>query len=413
IDTGVTGLVARTGQAVFIKDVSASPDYLPTSPVIQQEICVPIRSHGQVIGVLNVETPSSTPLEPSDFEILTTIANHLGMAFERSEAYEAERRSRTAMEAIQRVATIVSSTLDSDEALRRIVEMLATVFGYSYVSISLIDGEQLDSTAWHGLPEGSVPPPFILGAGVAGRVAQTGLAELVDLFTADEESSIARADTTSQIVVPIRCSGELAGVISVEGTEQQPLTRHDLELLQTFAEHAGTVISNARRYEQVQQLALRDPITDLPNYRQFQTRLNAELARSERHGRPLALLVIDLDGFKSINDAFGHLAGDEVLRQIGSRLLAELRESDVLARYAGDEFVVILPETDRSLAQQIAGRLHSAIASQPFRVSSGQQVIVSLSIGVAAFPDDATSDDGLVRAADSAMYQLKRGGPTA
>ncbi|HEX5164394.1 MAG TPA: GAF domain-containing protein, partial [Thermomicrobiales bacterium] len=222
IETGVTGLVARTGQPVFIKDVSASPDYLPTSPVIQQEICVPISAHGQVIGVLNVETPSSKPLEQSDFEILTTIANHLGMAFERSEAYEAERRSRTAMEAIQRVATIVSSTLDSDEALRRIVEMLATVFGYSYVSISLIDGEQLDSTAWHGLPDGSVPPPFVVGAGVAGRVAQTGIAELVDLFTADEESSIARADTTSQIVVPIRCSGELAGVISVEGTEQQP-----------------------------------------------------------------------------------------------------------------------------------------------------------------------------------------------
>jgi diguanylate cyclase (GGDEF)-like protein len=93
-------------------------------------------------------------------------------------------------------------------------------------------------------------------------------------------------------------------------------------------------------------------------------------------------------------------------------LLAELRESDILARYAGDEFVVILPETDRALAQQIANRLHNAIASQPFRISSGQQVIVSLSIGVAAYPDDAFTDDGLVRAADRAMYQTKRGGPT-
>jgi diguanylate cyclase (GGDEF)-like protein len=290
--------------------------------------------------------------------------------------------------------------------------MLAAVFAYPYVSISLIEKGQLESTAWHGLPEGSVPPPFVLGAGVAGRVAQTGIAEFVDLFTADDVSSIARADTIRQIVVPIRCSGELAGVISVEGNEQQPMSRHDLDLLQTFAEHAGTVITNARRYEQVQQLALRDPITDLPNYRQFQTRLKAELARSERHQRPLALLVIDLDGFKSINDAFGHLSGDEVLRQIGGRLLAELRESDILARYAGDEFVVILPETDRTLAQQIANRLHNAIASQPFRISSGQQVIVSLSIGVAAYPDDASTDDGLVRAADRAMYETKRGGPT-
>ena len=413
IETGVAGRVVRTGEPAFIKDVRSSPDYLPTSPAVQYEICVPIRANGQTIGILNVETPASRPLGSSDFEILTTIATHLGMAFERSAAYEAAYRSRAALEAIQRVATIVASTLDSDEALRRIVETLANVFGYPYVSISLIDGDRLDSTAWHGLPLGSLPPPLVLGEGVSGRVARTGTAELTNRFTEDDERSVARADSTSMVAVPISCDGVLTGVLNVEGNLDRPLTDHDLEMLQTFAGHAGTTITNARRYERVLQLAMRDPITELPNYRQFQKRLYAELARSDRYQRPLSLLVIDLDGFNGINDAFGHLAGDEMLRQISTRLLTVLRESDVLARYAGDEFVVILPETDKSVARLIAGRLNAVITNRPFTISTGQNVIVSLSIGVAAYPEDAGTGDNLVRAADTAMYWVKQTGKSA
>ena len=410
IETGVTGRVARTGKPVFIRDVSHSDDYLPTSPAIQQEICVPIRVNGTTIGVLNVETPASKPLGSTDFEILTMIANHLGMAFERSDAYEAEHRTRTAMEAIQRIAAIVTSTLDSDEALRRIVETLAAVFDYPYVSIALIDGDRLDPAAWHGLPLGSMPPALSVGEGVAGRIASTGIAELVLQFSRDEERCLARVDSTSQIAVPITCEGHLAGVLSIEGNAIRPLTTHDLEYLQTLADHAGTTITNARRFERVQALAMRDPITNLPNYRQFQTRLHSELARSDRHTRPLSLIIIDLDSFKSINDAFGHLAGDEVLRQIGARLSQELRESDVLARYAGDEFVVILPETDRECANQIAERLQSSIETQPFRVSAGHDVVVSISVGVASYPADAATIDALVSAADNAMYAAKRSG---
>ncbi|MEX1158080.1 MAG: GAF domain-containing protein, partial [Thermomicrobiales bacterium] len=151
IDTGVTGRVARTGQPAFIQDVSSSPDYLPTRSTVEHEICVPIQSDGRTIGVLNVETPASKPLVHADLEILSTIANHLGMAFARSEAYEAERRSRTAIEAIQRVSAIVSSTLDPDEALQRIVETLAAAFDYPFVAINLIDGVRLDPAAWRGL----------------------------------------------------------------------------------------------------------------------------------------------------------------------------------------------------------------------------------------------------------------------
>ena len=408
IDTGVTGRVARTGEPAFIEDVRSSPDYLVTSPEIQYEICVPIQADGRTVGVLNVETPASKPLGIADFEILSTIANRLGMAFARSTAYEAERRSRTTMEAIQRVSMIVSSTLDPEEALRRIVATLAAAFDYPFVSISLTEGTNLAAAAWHGLPQHITPPTLDLGSGVAGRVAQTGHAELVLHVSDDDARFIARADTRSQIAVPIYCAGEPTGVLSVEGDDVQPLSQHDHELLQTFAEHAGTTIANARRFEQMQQHAMRDPITDLPNYRQFQTRLRAELARAARHERPLALLVIDLDGFKSINDVYGHLVGDEVLRGIGARLSTSLRESDIPARYAGDEFVVILPETTDSFAHQIANRLSTAITSQPFPISTGHDVAVALSIGVAAFPDDASTVDDLIRAADSAMYRVKR-----
>jgi diguanylate cyclase (GGDEF)-like protein len=312
------------------------------------------------------------------------------------------------MEAIQRVAAIVSGTLDSDEALRRIVETLASVFGFPFVAISLIDGDRLDSAAWHGTPLGKLPPPLVIGEGVAGRVAQTGKAELATRFSEIDERSLALPDSTSQIAVPIACDGALAGVLTVEGNPLRPLTAYDLEYLQTFAAHAGTTLTNARHHERVLELAMRDPITNLPNYRQFQNRLHAELARADRHDRPLALIVIDLDGFKSINDAFGHIAGDDILREIGARLTTTLRESDVLARYAGDEFVVILPETSREIAGQIAERLQLAIETQPFAVVTGEDVVVSISVGVASYPVDAATIDALISAADSAMYQTKR-----
>jgi diguanylate cyclase (GGDEF)-like protein len=404
---GVIGRVARTGEPAFLPDARSDPDFLETSPEVQSEICVPIKIQERTIGVINVETPASRPLVAGDLEVLTIIAHHLGMALEKCDLYLAERHSRKAVEAIQRVSSIVASTLDPDEALRLIVELLAASFDYPVVTFRLLEDGLLVLQASIGTEIADRPLALRVGDGVVGRVAETGESAFVADVAREPAYVSLRHDVTSEIAVPIHSGVELAGVLNIEGTAERPLTIADLELLKTFAEHAGTLLNNARMYERMEQLASSDPITDLPNYREFHRRLDEELHRAERYNRPLSLMVIDLDHFKQINDEFGHLAGDDVLRAIGHRINDVLRQTDLLARYAGDEFVVILPESDHEAAEATAWRLQQAVSSEPFIVRGHEPRSLQLSVGIATYPTDGTDPETLIKRADDGMYAEK------
>jgi diguanylate cyclase (GGDEF)-like protein len=405
---GITGTVAMTGEPIFARNVREHPEYLAISPEVAYEICVPITIEGRTVGVLNVETSEARPLHDGDQEILTIIANHIGLAMHRSNLYRAERESRRAVEAIQRVSTIVASTLNLSEALRLIVDTLADAFGFASVSIRLIEDGRLALSADSNQRDPTEVNPVAVGEGVVGRVARTGVAEFIPDVRREPAYIACRPGTTSEICVPIVHNGVLAGVLNIEGDERRPLTAQDLVLIQTFAEYAGTLLNNARMYEQMETLASHDPITGLPNNREFLERLREEVSRAGRHGRHLALLMIDLNWFKHVNDVFGHLAGDEVLRSIGARLATGLREGDILARYAGDEFVVILPETLRPDAERIADRLVELVAAEPFVIDDRGAARVTLAVGVAVFPEDAQDPRGLIQHADEAMYRSKR-----
>ncbi|MBZ0070560.1 MAG: GGDEF domain-containing protein [Gammaproteobacteria bacterium] len=148
----------------------------------------------------------------------------------------------------------------------------------------------------------------------------------------------------------------------------------------------------------------------LPNVREFYRRLELELARAERHDHPLAVLMIDADFFKSINDRFGHPAGDLVLRELAYRLRGSLRPSDVAARYGGEEFVMMLPETDTAGAMAMCERLRGQVQDTPFEISVDNHQTLTVSIGVAVYPRDAQTAEALIAAADKALYAAKGGG---
>jgi diguanylate cyclase (GGDEF)-like protein len=404
ITRGITGRVARTGQPAIVLDVRSDPDYLLTSEEVCYEVCVPIKVEGRVAGIVNIEAPAPQPLDDSDAEILAIIADHIGLGLARSDLYVAELQHRRELEALQEVAAIVARTLDTQEALRLIVETLARVFDYPVVSFRLLQGDELVVAAVHGAVAGQQSRPIHVGQGIIGRVAQTGQAAFIPDVDAEPSYVRMRQDLTSEVCVPINVGGQLGGVLNVEGTAERPVTARDLDLLQTFAEHAGTLLHNARLYEQMRLLATRDPITDLPNHRVFRERLHEEVRRAERYDRPLSLLLLDLDDFKAINDELGHQAGDAILRELAARLRAALRDTDLLARYAGDEFVALLPEASPEHTCGTVQRLRQAITRQPFSVPAR----VEFSIGAACYPADARGEDELIDAADRAMYRDKR-----
>lgn len=150
-------------------------------------------------------------------------------------------------------------------------------------------------------------------------------------------------------------------------------------------------------------LAVTDPVTLLKNHRYFQDRVAIEIERSQRHGRPVSLLMADVDHFKAFNDQFGHPAGDVVLREVGQLITRHVRTIDTVARYGGEEFAVILPDTEFSMAMRVAERVRLAFTKQ-------DKTFVTLSVGVASFPDHAASKQTLVDAADRALYKAKRQG---
>ncbi|GAB3997639.1 hypothetical protein GCM10029992_21210 [Glycomyces albus] len=172
-------------------------------------------------------------------------------------------------------------------------------------------------------------------------------------------------------------------------------------------------VENVLLHRQAQRLSLTDPLTGLWNYRFLQTSLRREAERSRRHRRPSALLAIDLDLFKAVNDTYGHPVGDQVLIELARRITGQIREVDLAFRHGGEEFMVLLPETDAAGASAVAERLGRAVAGKPFKVNAaegGLELRITVSLGIAVLGEHADTASGVMAAADEALYAAKAAG---
>jgi two-component system cell cycle response regulator len=265
---------------------------------------------------------------------------------------------------------------------------------------------------------GTVVP---LGKGISGHVAATG--EPV-CGRAGEGPGLRRVpsepDAASVIAVPLKQSGRIVGVLNLYDKEgAREFTAHDLDTILAFSTQAGVAIDNVLLHQEAQRLSLTDPLTGLWNYRYLTIGLGHEIERATRFSRPLAALMLDLDRFKSINDKYGHQVGDAVLIELAGRMRAEVREVDTVSRYGGEEFVIVLPETDAIGAARLAARLGTVIRSTPFCLDLGANghavdpytgLVVTASIGVAVFPEHGVTPSRLLRSADDALYSAKDAG---
>ena len=212
--------------------------------------------------------------------------------------------------------------------------------------------------------------------------------------------------TRSFLVAPLLVDGEVIGVLSLQSEQPQTYDDHQLSLLTTIAQQAAIAIESARRHE----LARVDSLTGLYVRDYFFSRLEEEDERARRYGGGFALLMVDLDDFKEINDRHGHLAGDQYLREIASTVRDQLRAADIASRYGGDEFCLLLPQTGARGARVIAERIRSAVAVRVVSVD-GLALRTTVSIGLSVFPDHDDGDlRGLMRMADEALYRAKRAG---
>jgi len=245
--------------------------------------------------------------------------------------------------------------------------------------------------------------------GLTYTVAQTRQTIVIDDISNHPLYHNAPPDWTGGIVgIPLMMGESVIGVMNMARWSSDGFTPSELRLLELLADQAALAIMNAHLHEAVASQAMSDVLTGLPNRRALDARLEDDVRRSARYKHQFAVLMMDLDGFKSINDTYGHSAGDQVLRQYAQFMAQQQRASDFLARYGGDELLMILPETDLESALLVARHIRERMAGFEISLPNGTRLNLGISGGIAMFPQHASTASELLRASDEALYEAKR-----
>ncbi|HYO48442.1 MAG TPA: diguanylate cyclase, partial [Chloroflexia bacterium] len=326
--------------------------------------------------------------------------------------YAAAERQAREMALLDEVRTVLTREPNPQAVFRTVVETVASTFGYAMVSLYLIAGDKL--VLQHQVGYDHVKDQVPLSKGIMGIVARTGKPKLVDRVEGDPSYIDATEGMTSQVCVPIFDQDDVVGVLNVESTTQLKVSGADLSMMMALSEHINIAVERARLYTEVRELAVRDGLTGIYNRREMERLLKEEVARHNRYGGTISLILLDIDHFKSVNDTYGHPVGDLVLQWMAQLLRNHIRSVDRLARYGGEELAIILPETSAKNALHLAETLRRLVASQPFTFQQTEeqvaQIPITISLGVAGIPDNAYSEETLITAADVALYKAKRQG---
>ncbi|MFL6216143.1 MAG: diguanylate cyclase [Blastocatellia bacterium] len=316
----------------------------------------------------------------------------------------------------------IAATLDSDKVYQTVLIKFSEMLKAERSSLMILNEESNElaleaALGAHHAPS-STPVRVKLGEGVAGSVLASGLPLVVRDVETDARLPLARPgqyQSKSFICFPITLGARKVGVINLtERRDGLPYDNEDLTFLELMSPHLALIIDRTewhKKAETYQQMSLTDPLTGLPNRRYLSDRLFEEVERSKRYDTPLSFMIIDVDHFKSYNDIYGHTNADIVLVKTAQLLRNSIRAIDMSARFAGDEFCIVLPETEIDAAVRIAERLGRAVSENEFRAENGGHMgHVTLSIGVASFCPTRQSPLAIIEAADRALYQAKMRG---
>lgn len=331
----------------------------------------------------------------------------------------AMKRTVEQIAAFNDIAKALTSTLDVKQVLGLVMQKVSELLRPSNWSLLLIDEKTGELYFEIAVGEGAerlkglrVSPK----EGIAGAVFSSGECIHVDDVRLDPRfaqrfDQASDFQTRSLLAVPLRVRGKSLGVIElVNGPSSPPFTDEDLQAVQAVADFAAIAIDNAQNFQRVQELTITDEHTGLYNARHLRALLEQEVARAQRFGHPLSLLFLDLDRFKQVNDTHGHLVGSALLTEVGELLVACIRQVDSAFRFGGDEFAVLLLETDLEAARHVASRIRDRFRERRFLMARNLDIRLTASIGLAAFPDHAATATELLERSDQAMYAAKARG---
>lgn len=419
---GLTYKVARTGHMILVDDIRRHPLYAGLNNGWSGSLLgIPLKASDRVVGVMNMAFDHPRTVPQSELQLLNLLADQAAVAIDRAMAFEAARQRAAELEALQRASLRLTASLDPEEAYAAVLETALQLSEDTLdAHIFLYENERLRFGAahWasgdHGTPWAEPRPD-----GLTYRVARGQQAIAVEdtgnhpLFTGQDTPDNPDGWQGAIIGLPLKLGERVVGVLNVAYRKPRPFNENDLRVLSLLADQAAISIENARLHELVSQQAITDALTNLPNRRAFDARLAEEIRRAGRYKHRFALVILDMNNFKHVNDTFGHPAGDDTLRRLAATLQATIRDTDFVSRLGGDEFALLLPETRPEEAERVAEKVRRAVQECQFAWSTGpgQPFALSTALGLAHYPTDANHADALIAHADAALYAEKQGHP--
>ncbi len=322
------------------------------------------------------------------------------------------KRANREVFTLYELAKIFSSALSLTETLRLFSEKIGQFVPYDTCAIYLLDEKRNDACAVYveGKNSAALKGKRIkIGEGATGYVLKKRQA--VHNINPGLDFSFSQLDFiqeySAMVSLPLIANEKLVGAVSLYSCELAHYEDEHMRLLETVSRIASDAIYKTLQHAETESRALTDPMTQLPNARSLQIEFEKEFARARRNGSSFHVLMIDLDGFKAVNDTFGHKIGDRMLKDIGKVMLEQLREYDFLARYAGDEFVAIVPETSHEDINDLCQRIEKAVSEFSLKLADGRSASVGVSLGSASYPNHGETLDQIIVSADKAMYAIK------
>ncbi len=459
IGEGIVGSVAKEGKAILSQYAEKDRRYVLCVHGTKSQMTVPLKAGSEVLGVILLGSYEVQKFKSKDIILLNNIAGEIGLAISNVWLTRKLKEEKESVVILYETAKQLAESIDLDDVAEIGVKTIYDAVDAMSCSLMLwdIEDEMLKIIKSKGLSEDTERLVKLRpGEGIAGRVFQEGKPILVKnvfdepKFKEFEEQG---EELKSFYSVPLKTKKGCIGTINVETSE--PLTEDKCKVVDAIASQVSVAIGNALLYKSVKRLAIKDGLTGLYNHRYFHQILEEEFERARRYGRDLSLAIIDVDNFKKYNDYYGHLAGDYLLSKIGNLIQEDLRGSDILARYGGDELVVILPETGVKQAFGILTRIKNKINDYSFSLQdykegtddekpddygrdeykSGYDIIkekffqwftnrglnandlddvstmqVTVSVGICELCDEIADKNELIKRADQALLRAKRNG---
>lgn len=371
-------------------------------------LCVPVLDGDIPIGILIVDSSRENAFGEREKETAVEFALQINQILSRTRTYIEVERFARGFKGLHDASKELSSSLKVEDIAEKFVERVSGMLSSSAIGFFITDKGKLRVIAKKGF-EPEKESFYPKGTYFDLIIRNKHQLHFSHLHKKDGIFPFKTTEAKSFLGIPVMSENEVIGIIALTSKEPDTISSFQVYIIKTLADQVGLYINNAQLHKEVEKLAITDGLTGLYNHKYFQERLSEEFKRIKRIPQPLSLMLIDIDHFKKINDAYGHPAGDTVLENIALILKKALRGIDILARYGGEEFAAVLVGTGGNGAKKMAERFRASMVKNPFFINE-HKLTVTVSIGIATYPHDVVTKDNLIDRADQALYYAKKSG---